>query len=72
MATTESAHRFFSNPARTGRSESVSGGIKIRWTHTARIWMVDVAELLDLARRKSIRGFSPAERRRYSDLLGDL
>jgi hypothetical protein len=34
--------------------------------------MVDVAELLELARRKSIRGFSPAERRRYSDLLGDL
>ena len=38
---------------------------------TARLWPVDADQLLERADRLCIRDFTPEERERYGDLLGD-
>ena len=38
---------------------------------TARIWVVHAEGLLRLADERITRDFTPAERERYADLLGD-
>jgi eukaryotic-like serine/threonine-protein kinase len=40
------------------------------WDHTARVWSLDPEELVNLARARLIRDFTPRELKRYRELLG--